>query len=105
MYGSYRSKKSYHSIRSLDVIANSLLGCKFSCKTYGFNFSNFFKFFNFPICERVFNIYQHAAAKINILDKTTAYCSQKTACGSLKFRHIKITLLSYQAEKRKIMLW
>ena len=27
------------------------MGCKFSCKTYGFNFSNFFKFFNFPICE------------------------------------------------------
>ena len=93
MYGSYRSKKSYHCIRSLEVIANSLFGCIFSYKAYGFN------------CERVFNIYQHAAAKINILDKTTAYCSQKTACGSLKFRHIKITLLSYQAEKRKIMLW
>lgn len=75
------------------------------CRLHSKNFSNFFKFFNFPICERVFNIYQHAAAKINILDKTTAYCSQKTACVSLKFHHIKITLLSYQAEKRKIMLW
>ena len=51
MYGSYSSSRSYHSLRSLEVIANSLLGCKFSCKTYGFNFSNFFKFFNFPICE------------------------------------------------------
>ena len=29
----------------------SLFGCIFSYKVYGFNFSNFFKFFNFPICE------------------------------------------------------
>ena len=48
MYGSY---SSYHFLRSLEVIANSLLGCIFSYKAYGFNFSNFFKFFNFPICE------------------------------------------------------
>ena len=34
MYGSYRSKKSYHSIRSLDVIANSLLGCILSHKAF-----------------------------------------------------------------------
>ena len=34
-----------------EVIANSLFGCIFSYKAYGFNFSNFFKFFNFPICE------------------------------------------------------
>ena len=34
-----------------EVIANSLLGCIFSYKAYGFNFSNSFKFFNFSICE------------------------------------------------------
>ncbi len=34
MYGSYRSKKSYHSIRSLEVIANSLLGCTLSHKAF-----------------------------------------------------------------------
>ena len=42
---------SYHSLRSLEVIANSLFGCIFSNKTYGFNSYKFFKFsnfFNFP---------------------------------------------------------
>ena len=34
-----------------EVIANSLFGCIFSNKAYGFNFSNFFKLFNFHICE------------------------------------------------------
>ena len=34
MYGSYRSKKSYYSIRSLEVIANSLLGCILSHKAF-----------------------------------------------------------------------
>lgn len=34
MYGSYRSKKSYHSIRSLEVIANSLFDCILSHKAF-----------------------------------------------------------------------
>ena len=34
MYGSYRSKKSYYSIRSLEVIANSLFGCILSHKAF-----------------------------------------------------------------------
>ena len=34
-----------------EVIANSLFGCIFSYKAYGFNFSNSFKSFNFSICE------------------------------------------------------
>ena len=34
-----------------EVIANSLFGCILSYKAYGFNFSKFFNFFNFPICE------------------------------------------------------
>ena len=53
--GSYRSYRSYHSLRSLEVKANSLLGWRFSHKAYGFNFSNFFKFFNFPICVSCVN--------------------------------------------------
>ena len=50
-FSKFRSYRSYHSLRSLEVIANSLLGWISICKAYGFNFSNFFKFFNFPICE------------------------------------------------------
>ena len=40
-----------------EVIANSLFGCIFSYKAYGFNFSNSFKFFNFPICNIYNNVY------------------------------------------------
>ena len=47
MYGSYSSERSYHSLRSLEVIANSLFGCIFSYKAYGFNF---------PICESWINV-------------------------------------------------
>ena len=50
-FSKFRSYRSNHSLRSLEVIANSLLGWISICKAYGFNFSNFFKFFNFPICE------------------------------------------------------
>ena len=53
-FRSYRSKRSYHSLRLLEVIANSFLCWIFSCKAYGFNFSNFWtceswvKSFYFP---------------------------------------------------------
>ena len=40
-FRSYRSKRSCHSLRLLEVIANSFLCWIFSCKAYGFNFSNF----------------------------------------------------------------
>ena len=43
------------TLRSLEVKANSLFGLRFSHKAYGFYFSNFFKFFNFPICVSCVN--------------------------------------------------
>ena len=52
---SERCFSNWLSLRPLEVKANSLFGWRISHKAYGFNFSNFFKFFNFPICVSCVN--------------------------------------------------